>query len=73
MGQAPSQVGLDYILSIIRLIRPSFDTHRHLVVEPPSYPIITDLEDWLRIDFILYIFTIPIVINNRHHNVSTMV
>jgi len=49
MGQAPSRVGLDYILSIIGLIRPSFDAHRHLVVEPPTYPIITDLVDWLRI------------------------
>ena len=49
MGQAPSRVGLDYILYIIGLIRPSFDVHRHLVVEPPSYPIIAELEDWLRI------------------------
>jgi hypothetical protein len=49
MGYTPSRVGVDYILSIIGLVRPSFDTHRHLVVEPPSYPIITDLEDWLRI------------------------
>lgn len=70
MGQAPSRVGLDYILNIIGLVRPSFDAHRHLVVEPPSYPIITDLEDWLRIDFILYIFTIPNVISIRHHNIS---
>ena len=49
MGYAPSRVGLDYILSIIGLVIPSFDAHRHLVVEPPTYPIITDLVDWLRI------------------------
>ena len=73
MGYAPSRVGLDYILCIIRLIRPSFDAHWHLVVEDEPCPIITGLGPYLRIVSILYIFTLLNVVNIHHHNISKMI
>ncbi len=41
--------GLDYTLSSIGLVRPSFATRYHLVSEPSPWPTITALGAWLRI------------------------
>jgi hypothetical protein len=55
--------GADYTLCIFRLIRPSQDTHEHLVVEPFPYPIIADLGTWLRITQSLTLLPLGSTIN----------
>jgi hypothetical protein len=45
----PFLVRLEYTLSLIRLIRPSFKTHNRLLSEPSPFSIITSLGAWLLI------------------------
>jgi|688.fasta_scaffold234064_2 hypothetical protein len=45
----PFLVRPEYTLSLIGLIRPSFETHNRLLVEPSPCSIITSLGAWLRI------------------------
>jgi hypothetical protein len=45
----PFLVRPEYTLSLIRLVRPSFETRRHLLSEPSPCSIITSLGAWLLI------------------------